>query len=118
MNRLSILFCILVLASCAAEIDVEREGAALLSASRHALDQGMYDAARDSIFSLRHRFPTAVKARRQGILLLDSIELFSSRDSVSMYDSGVLVDVTGEDRERLNVKMQFYERKLSEDLRR
>ncbi len=79
----------------------------MLDDARFALRYQHYSEARDTIFSLRKRFPTAIEARRQGILLLDSIELMAARDSLSKAE--------GPEWERLQVKAQFYERKLQED---
>lgn len=118
MKNLLTIIGALVIVSCAAEVDAEQEGMRLIGSSRFSLSVGDYESARDSIFALRRNFPTAIKARRQAILLLDSIELLSAADSVRMFDAGEINDETGENRERLNIKMQFYERKLSEDLRR
>ena len=52
----------------------------------------------------------AIEARRQAILLLDSIEMNAAADSLRL--------VTGEEWKRLNVKKQFFERKLQEDLKK
>lgn len=86
---------------------VEDEADDMLVMARMALRHGHYAEARDTILSLRHRFPTALNARRQGILLLDSIELQAATDS--------LQHVQGEEWKRLHIKQQFFERKLQED---
>ena len=87
--------------------DAEKQGARLLQQSRAALAQKNYAVARDSILSLRRNYPTAIEARRQALLLLDSIELLAAKDSLAVADSA--------DWERLDVKAKFYERKLLED---
>ena len=51
------------------------QGQQMLSEARQLYADGNYSAARDTILSLRKRFPTALDARRQAILLMDSIEL-------------------------------------------
>ncbi len=79
----------------------------MLQKSRQHLADERYDAARDSILSMRRLYPTAVQARAQGILLLDSIEMLAARDSMG--------SATGEEWKRLSVKAQFFERKLQED---
>jgi hypothetical protein len=59
---------------------------------------------------MRRRYPTALQARAQGILLLDSIEMLAARDSMG--------SATGEEWKRLSVKAQFFERKLQEDIKK
>lgn len=79
----------------------------LLQQSRLYLKAGQYDAARDSILSLRRRFPAAIQTRQRALLLLDSVEMTAARDSMG--------SATGEEWKRLSMKTQFYERKLQED---
>ena len=98
-----------LLAACAKETPEER-AAAMLKDARYALHHHLYNEARDTIFSLRRNCPTAIEARKQAILLLDSIEMNAAADSLRL--------VTGEEWKRLNVKKQFFERKLQEDLKK
>lgn len=79
----------------------------MLTQARQALAHHNYRAARDTILAMRKRYPTAIEARRKGILLLDSIEMWAAQDS--------LAKSTGEEWKRLQLKQQFFERKLSED---
>ena len=88
----------------------EREAQQMLQQARSALRHRLYSEARDSILSLRKKHPTAINARKQGILLLDSIELQAAADS--------LTKAEGNEWERLDVKRKFYERKLQEDQKR
>lgn len=97
----------LLCASCATSPTPEEKALAMLQKSRQHLADERYDAARDSILSMRRLYPTAVQARAQGILLLDSIEMLAARDSMG--------SATGEEWKRLSVKAQFFERKLQED---
>ena len=97
-----------MLTACTADTSEER-AAAMLREARYALHHHLWNEARDTIFSLRRNCPTAIKAREQAILLLDSIEMNAAADSLRL--------VTGEEWKRLNVKKQFYERKLQEDLK-
>ena len=99
-------FAALSLASC--KEDVEKNAQKMLDDARFALRHGHYTEARDSILSLRAKYPTAIEARKQGILLLDSIELKAAQDS--------LKNATGEEWKRLDMKAKFFERKLREDL--
>lgn len=87
-----------------------REAAGMLAKARAALSQKHYAEAKDTILSMRKRFPEAIEARRQGILLLDSVELEAAADSMR--------GATGPEWERLDVKRQFFERKLEEDKRK
>ncbi len=82
----------------------------MLGQARQALTAKQYNAARDTIMSLRKRFPTAIEARKQAILLLDSVEMMAAQDSLQAADSA--------EWERLDIKMKFFQRKLQEDLKR
>ncbi len=67
---------LLALVSCGNhQPDPEQQGQQMLTEARACYAQGNYAAARDSIMSLRKNHPTALEARRQAILLLDSVEL-------------------------------------------
>ena len=98
---------LLLLSACDKQSDIDKAAFRMLGDARFALRYQQYSEARDSILSMRQKYPTAIEARRQGILLLDSIELMAARDS--------LQHVEGPEWERLHVKAQFYERKLQED---
>lgn len=108
-NCIILLVIALSLAACTKQTPEER-AAKMLREARYALHHHLWNEARDTIFSLRRNCPTAIEARRQAILLLDSIEMNAAADSLKL--------VTGEEWERLNVKRQFFERKLQEDLKR
>ena len=83
----------------------EQKAMRMLGDARFALKHQHFDEARDSILSMRRQHPTALEARRQAILLLDSIEM--AADSLKQAE--------GPEWERLNMKVKFYERKLQED---
>lgn len=97
-----------VLSSCSESTD--SQASRMLRDARLELDRQHYVAARDSILEMRRRFPTAIAARKQGILLLDSVEWLAAVDS--------LRDATGPEWERLHIKQQFFERKLQEDIKK
>ena len=59
----------------------------MLVEARQLMAEGRYDAARDTIFALRQQHPTALEARSQAILTLDSVELLQTRDSISRYEA-------------------------------
>ena len=99
---------LVMLSACAS--NEEHEAQQMLQQARSALRHRLYSEARDRILSLRKKHPTAINARKQGILLLDSIELQAAADS--------LTKAEGNEWERLDVKRKFYERKLQEDQKR
>ena len=110
MKKLPVLTLIaFLLVACTKETPEER-ASMMLREARYALHHHLWNEARDTIFSLRRNCPTAIEARRQAILLLDSIEMNAAADSLKL--------VSGEEWERLNVKRQFFERKLQEDLKK
>lgn len=83
--------------ACANQPDPEQQGWQMLHEARSHYAQGQYEAARDTVLSLRRRFPTALDARRQAILLMDSIE-----QQLAQGDS---------------LKQEFFRRKLEHDLK-
>ena len=109
MKRYIFLISLAALLAACAEKTPEESAANMLREARYALHHHLWNEARDTIFSLRRNCPTAIEARRQAILLLDSIEMLAATDSLKL--------VTGKEWERLNVKKQFFERKLQEDLK-
>ena len=108
-NSILILLATALLIGCTKDSPEER-AATMLKEARYALHHHLYSEARDTIYSLRRNCPTAIEARKQAILLLDSIEMNAAADSLKL--------VTGEEWERLNVKRLFFERKLQEDLKK
>lgn len=103
-------FIVLMLVCACGGVSPEQEGARMVQEARTALQQKKYDTARDTIMALRKRYPTAIEARKQAILLLDSVEMFAAEDSLAHADSA--------EWERLDVKAKFFRRKLQEDLKR
>ena len=79
---------LLVTLSCTTKADPEAEGQQMLVEARTAYAEGRYAAARDTIMSLRQRFPKALDARRQAILLLDSVELMDARQQGDSLKTG------------------------------
>lgn len=101
------LTAIICVSSCSSPTNPEANASKIIEKARLHLMDGRYDAARDSIFSMRRQYPTALQSRAQGILLQDSIEMLAAQDSMG--------SATGEEWKRLSVKAQFFERKLQED---
>ncbi len=83
-------------------------GTEMVSQARELMHHQQYDAARDTILSLRQNHPTAIEARREAILLLDSIELLAAIDSLA-------AGPAAEDSARLVLKCEFYTRKINFD---
>lgn len=81
------LLCLLAAACNSEKKDPNREAAPMLESARNLMFQKNYQAARDSILSLRKKHPTALEVRHQGILVMDSIELLQARDSLAQLDS-------------------------------
>lgn len=100
MRRTYIIVAIaLLLSSCAKSPNDDEQGQRMLNEARAAYAQGNYAAARDTIMSLREHYPRALDARRQAILLLDSVEL---KEAQQQQDS---------------LKTEFFLRKLEYDKR-
>lgn len=100
------IFVTLLLSACSSP-SPDKQASAILAKARQHFTEGRYDAARDSILSMRSQYPTAIQTRAQGILLLDSIEMLAAKDSMAY--------ASGEEWKRLSIKTQFFERKLQED---
>ena len=98
MMKSKILLPLLLLSLMACSGNKEEQKAMrMLGDARFALKHQHFAEARDSI----------LEARRQAILLLDSIEMAAAADSLKQAE--------GPEWERLNMKVKFYERKLQED---
>lgn len=93
------------LAGCDSDKE-ERLAHIMLLDARNSVKEWRWKDARDTIMELRRRHPTAVNARMWAVRLLDTVELYSARDSVR--------HAKGKDWERLIVKVRFYERKLDD----
>lgn len=98
MTKKPLWFVPLMLLSCVGPVSDEEQGQQMLREARMLYADGRYGAARDTILSLRQRFPKAFEARTEAILLMDSIELMDSEGDT--------------------LKQEFYRRKLSFDKER
>lgn len=107
MKHSIFLLFVLAICSCSPKNKAEAVGEQMLNDARARLNEKNYDAARDSILSLRKNYPTALKSRAAAILLLDSIEMIAAKDSAQYAED--------EELERLQIKAQFFQRKLIED---
>lgn len=97
---------------------MESEAQGRLALARTQLCQGDYAESRATIEKMRKDCYLALDARRQGILLMDSIDLADARALLARVDSGMHagVDSIGRgDFEEACRKVEFYERKLKHD---
>ena len=98
----------------------EEGGQKCLDEAREALSKKEYQIARTSIEQLRQDYPLALNAREEGILLLDSINLFEAENEIKKTNV-LLRDQTGNkdslqiEFEDLFQKSKFYKRKLEHD---
>ena len=98
----------------------EEGGQKCLDEARDALGKKEYQTARTSIEQMRKDYPLALNAREEGILLLDSINLFESENEIKKINV-LLRDKSGNkdslqiEFEDLFQKSKFYKRKLEHD---
>lgn len=125
MKNYFALLSLLLLLSCGDSRQEARDaqtvqGGAVLAEARSLCLAGRYDAARDSIFSLRRHYPYAIEARRQAILLMDSVEMLSAQDSLATLPERMDTSLStyGAEYERLSLKVQFFQRKLQHDMQK
>ena len=81
------LACLLAGACSSEKKDPNLEAAPMLDAAHTLMQNKNYDAARDTVQAMREKYPTAFDARRQGILVMDSIELLQAQDSLAVLDA-------------------------------
>lgn len=85
-NCIHILLLPLALCACGPdEHKVEENAARMVHAARSLMIEKDYDSARDSILKMRKTYPKAFKARTTAIVVLDSIELLESQDSLAAF---------------------------------
>lgn len=87
-NILPLFLLALTGAACSSgETDSEVQAAHMLYEARTLLQQKSYQAARDTLLSMRRTCPTAFKARTAGIVVMDSIELREAQDTLALLDA-------------------------------
>ena len=101
----------------------EVEGQTCLTTAREALEKKEFSAAREAIDKMRKDFPLAMNAREEGILLLDSINLFEA-DAMLKKVNALLRDSATVNKDSLQIefddlfqKSKFYKRKLEHDIK-
>ena len=118
-----VLLCVAV--SCGKKQDVDQQAASCLRDSRMALSAGDYVKAKSYIDTLRLKYPTALNAREEGILLLDSINIKESKKELEEMEKKIsgIENPTPVQKDTLDFyydeakeKVRFFERKLQHDL--
>lgn len=97
---------------------MEAEAIVRLSQARILLTKGNYADAAAVIKKMRTDCYLALDGRRNGILLLDTIELEAARSELARTDSLIRLGVDTVGREEFDEacrKVQFYERKIRHD---
>lgn len=79
----------------------EEQAEQFLSKAREQLKSGHFDKAKQTIKTMRDSCPLALSCRKQGILLMDSIELFAATADTAMEDR--------------DMRVKFYLKKLQHD---
>ncbi len=113
--------------ACEEKKGISQEGAyALLQESRMALEKGDYVAAKACIDSMRAKFPTALNAREDGIILLDSINIAESKVELQVMEDEIqkIVNPDRFVKDSIDIahdeaiqKVKFFERKLQHDIK-
>jgi len=97
---------------------MEAEAQHRLAAARGQLAHGQADAAKRTIEQMRSDCYLALDGRAEGILLMDSVDLFLAKAELSAIDSLLCAGDPHATQERFEEacrKVQFYERKLQYD---
>ena len=98
----------------------EKEGQICLKEARSALSNKKYNDARTSIEKMRKDFPLALNAREEGILLLDSVNLFEAENQIKIVNQQLRDNNSNQDSLQIEFddlfqKSKFYKRKLEHD---
>lgn len=109
---------------CQKNKDTNVEGFALLRQARVAMAEGNTAQAKALIDTLRSRCPMAFNAREDGILVLDSANLFEARlevDSIEKVIRNTQLSRIGRDTMDFNLdeareKIKFFEKKIQHDI--
>ncbi len=97
----------------------EEEAQAVLDTARLALHAGGFETARAKTKSIRTRFPHALNAREDAILLLDSIEIMEAASKVTRLDATGSVETDESiavERAKAADKVEFFQEKLARDI--
>ena len=122
-KQVTVLLFAAVLAGCGDKSDPNAEACKLLDDSRAALTQGQYAESKALIDTLRKRFPMALNAREDAILLLDSINLAEAHVQLDTCIARlnqpdldrIALDTLDFNRDEAQQKVHFFEKKLEHD---
>lgn len=94
---------------------MEQKGQVYLMLSRQALSEKNFTTAREKVNLLRKECELALSAREEGILLMDSINLFEAEEQFRTACEDSTAASAREPIEDLQQKICFYQRKLEHD---
>lgn len=99
-----------------ARTKMEQKGQAYLMLSRQALSEKNFTTAREKVNLLRKECELALSAREEGILLMDSINLFEAEEQFrTACEDSTAASARESIIEDLQQKICFYQRKLEHD---
>ena len=98
-----------------ARTKMEQKGQAYLMLSRQALSEKNFTTAREKVNLLRKECELALSAREEGILLMDSINLFEAEEQFRTACEDSTAASARKSIEDLQQKICFYQRKLEHD---
>lgn len=98
-----------------ARTKMEQKGQTYLMLSRQALSEKNFTTAREKVDLLRKECELALSAREEGILLMDSINLFEAEEQFRTACEDSTAASAREYIEDLQQKICFYQRKLEHD---
>ena len=126
MRHLPIALLTIVLLSCGKTDNTKEKGWEYLAASRQEYVTGQYQQAEAFIDSLRQKCPKAIDARKDAIILLDSIHIEQAKlelDSLESYIASIQnpdrfqKDSLDFQHDEAVQKVRFFERKLQYDIK-
>lgn len=100
---------------------METEAQRRLDVARQQVADSAYTEAKQTVENMRKDCYLAIDARKEGVLLMDSIDLNLSRQELAHVDSLMCAGnktVTQDDFDEACRKVQFYERKIQYDKKR
>lgn len=100
---------------------METEAQRRLDVARQQVADSAYTEAKQTVENMRKDCYLAIDARKEGVLLMDSIDLNLSRQELAHVDSLMCAGnktVTQDDFDEACCKVQFYERKIQYDKKR
>lgn len=97
----------------------EETAQAVLDTARLALQAGGFETALSKARSIRSRYPKALNAREDAILLIDSIEMLEAASRVARMDATRQTETdeaTAIERAKAADKVAFFQEKLARDI--